>query len=91
MMAQDLSAKLMQLEQLEKQEKLRVNREKSTRQKFNDRRCYIIGEIFLEVFPEFLKLQPQHTKQDNDREFRALRDFLSAVAAEGISPASYLR
>lgn len=91
MMAQDLSAKLMQLEQLERRERLRVNREKSDRKKINDRRCFIVGKIFLEIFPEFLKLQLKLDEQDNEREFRALRDFLSAIVAEGISPASYLR
>lgn len=87
----DISAGMRKLEQLEKQERLLANKEKITRQKLNDRRCFIVGEIFLEVFPEFLSLQPKLNVQDNEREFRALRDFLSAIAAEGISPAQYLR
>ena len=87
----DISAGMRKLEQLEKQERLLANKEKITRQKRNDRRCFIVGEIFLDVFPEFLSLQPKLNVQDNEREFRALRDFLSAIAAEGISPTSYLR
>lgn len=86
----DIGAELLKLEQAEKRERLQINREKSARQKRDKSRRFIVGEIFLEIFPEFLSLQPQLTKQDNDREFRVLRDFLSAVAAEGISPASYL-
>lgn len=85
-MMQDINAELRQLEQRERLERLRVNREKSSRKKRNDRRCFIVGEIFLEIFPEFLRLQPQLTAQDNEREFRVVRDFLSAVAAGRKAP-----
>lgn len=82
----DFSAELMRLEQIEKREQLRANREKSIRKRTNASRCFIVGEIFLEIFPEFLSLEPQLTRQDNDYEFRVLRDFLSAVAAERKAP-----
>lgn len=81
-MRQSLAEKMRQLEQLEKREQLRSNKAKSARQKLDQRRSAIVGEIFLEIFPEFLNLKPQQTQQDNEREFRPLRDFLSNVAAD---------
>ena len=81
-MKHNLAERLRQLEQLEKCERLRANKEKSARQKIDHRRNIIVGEIFLEIFPEFLSLKPKQTQQDTEREFRPLRDFLSAVAAE---------
>lgn len=81
-MRQSLAEKMRQLEQLEKREQLRSNKAKSAQQKLDQRRSAIVGEIFLEIFPEFLNLKPQQTQQDTEREFRPLRDFLSAVAAE---------
>ena len=85
-MSYDIMAEMRKLEQLEKQERLRANREKDARRKMNDRRYFIVGKIFLEAFPEFLRLQPKLDMQDNEREFRVLRDFLSAVAAGRESP-----
>ena len=66
--------------QLERQKKLRDNKEKEKQKAIAKRRNEIVGEITLKSFPEFSKFQPRYTKKKNDIEFAELIYFMELLA-----------
>lgn len=68
--------------QLEKQEKMILDREKGKARKLDTRRKIIVGGIFLKYFPEFQTLEPLRTERENDVVFAPLARFLSSVTRE---------
>lgn len=81
-MKQCVRDSLEKLEQLESKEARRQASAKRTYEKQIERLCFILGRLFLEAFPECRQLRPQLTAQGDELEFKSVRDFLSAVAAE---------
>ena len=70
------------IEQLERRKRLQDNRKKTSKEKSDERRNFIVGKIFLTFFPEFLCLQPQKTSAENEPEFAPLINFLSVLATD---------
>lgn len=73
---------LENLEQLEHRKQLQDSKNRKAKQKKDERRIFIVGRIFLTVFPEFLHLHPQKSVEENEYEFAPLKDFLSVLAAD---------
>jgi len=59
---------IKKLEQLEHRKQLQDNRARKLKEKNDERRKSIIGQIFLDFFPEFLELHPQKTRMENEYE-----------------------
>ena len=77
-----ISAELKRQEQREHLKRLKKSREKQAKEKNEQRRTFIAGRIFLEVFPEFLSLQPKIAEDENNIEFAPLKNFLMVLAAK---------
>lgn len=73
---------IKELQQHERRKRLQDNRKKKVKEKNDERRNFIVGEIFLNFFPEFLCLQPQKPSEEKEREFAPLINFLSVLAAD---------
>lgn len=68
-------------EQLIRQKKLQERKEKQLKIKEEKRRCYIIGNIFSNIFPyEVTCFKPQSSNMENEKEFMPLINLLSELA-----------
>lgn len=77
-----LAEKLSKIQQ-EKHRQERQEQIERKRRMTRDSRLYrIIGERFLFYFPEFQRLEPKRTKQENDAEFSPLDQFLKKIKIE---------
>lgn len=81
-MKQGITSNLKSLEALERKEDRRMARVKRAYEKQTERLCFLLGSLFLEAFPECRRFEPKLTAKENEQEFRPVKDFLSAVAAE---------
>lgn len=70
------------IKQLERRRALQDSKKRKAQEKNEVRRQLMIGQIFLDVFPEFLQLQPQYTSVDNKKEFAPLREYLTAMSRD---------
>lgn len=71
---------LKKLEQLEHCKQLQDSKRRKAKQKNDESRIFIVGRMFLDIFPEFLSLHPQKSVEENEHEFAPLKDFLSIIA-----------
>lgn len=79
-----LAQEIAQLEQKKHRELLQRNRAKKAGQQEDDRRKFIIGELFLMAFPEYKQLRPQQTREGNELEFMALKYFFNDLATRRV-------
>lgn len=79
-----LAQEVAQLEQQKHRELLQRNRALKAKQQEDDRRKFIVGEIFLSVFPEYKELRPQQTKEETELEFMMLKYFLDDLATRRV-------
>ncbi|MDL2302560.1 hypothetical protein LJC58_09430, partial [Lachnospiraceae bacterium OttesenSCG-928-D06] len=70
----------LKLEQLKHRKRLIDAQEKKKMRDTDKRRKFIVGELFLEFYPEYKKLQPQINNAADNVEFEPLIRFLSALA-----------
>lgn len=82
MIDQQIENDLEKLEQLEHRKQLQDSKKRKAKQKKDESRIFIVGRIFLDIFPEFLYLYPQKSAEENEHEFAPLKDFLSILAAD---------
>lgn len=80
MIDQQIEDDLKKLEQLERRKQLQDSKKRKAKQKNDERRIFIVGRIFLEIFPEFLNLHPQKSVEENGHEFAPLKNFLTILA-----------
>lgn len=73
---------LKKLEQLEHRKQLQDSKKMKAKQKNDVSRIFIVGRMFLDIFPEFLNLHPQKSIEENEHEFDPLKNFLSVLAAD---------
>jgi hypothetical protein len=69
-------------EQLARQEREILAREKEKARKLDTRRKIVVGGIFLKYFPEFQSLEPKRTNEENEAEYAPLANFLSRLAKD---------
>lgn len=82
MIEQQIENDLKKLEQLEHCKQLQDSKKRKAKQKNDESRIFIVGRIFLDIFPEFLNLHPQKSVEENEHEFAPLKDFLSILAGD---------
>lgn len=80
MIDQQIEDELKKLEQLERRKQLQDSKRRKAEKKNDERRIFIVGRIFLDIFPEFLNLYSQKSVEENEHEFAPLKDFLSIIA-----------
>ncbi|MCL2108681.1 MAG: hypothetical protein FWH20_04970 [Oscillospiraceae bacterium] len=68
------------LEQLKRQKRAQIQREKQKARAVDTRRKIIAGAILLDIFPQFTELQPKKNNAENYIEFAPLVDFLTCLA-----------
>ena len=66
--------------QLEQREILVENRMKEARKKMDDRRLFIIGELFCKHFPIALEITPGRSAEEDRTNFERLDNFMAALA-----------
>jgi O-phosphoseryl-tRNA(Cys) synthetase len=70
------------LRQLKNQKRSQEAREKKKARALDARQKIIAGAIFLDVFPEFKKLQPKKNNEENKIEYAPLANFLLTLRAD---------
>lgn len=79
-----LTQEIAELQQKKNLEMLQRNRAKKAKQQEDDRRKFIVGELFLSAFPEYKQLRPQQTNEGTKLEFVELEYFLAELAARRV-------
>ncbi len=67
------------LKQLKRQKRTFEQREKQKQRAVDTRRKIIAGAILLDIFPQFMELQPKRNNEENFTEFAPLADFLKRM------------
>lgn len=74
-------AQAMKKEEQLKQRKILVeNREREAKQKLDNRRLFIIGELFCKHFPIALEITPGRSSEEDCFNFEGLDNFIEALA-----------
>ena len=56
------------------------NRDRATKKKLDDRRLFIIGELFCKYFPIALEITPGRSTEEDHLNFECLDHFMKALA-----------
>lgn len=67
-------------EQLKQREMLAENRARESKKKLDNRRLFIIGEMFCKHFPIALEITPGRSSEEDHLNFEYLDNFIEALA-----------
>lgn len=69
-----------QVEQTKRRRILEENRARESQRKMDDRRKYIIGDLFCKHFPIALEITPGRSTEEDSISFEPLDNFMEAMA-----------